>query len=73
MGQTDAANGLNTVIHCRADIGRTGVVAAGVLLHCGFEPLEAIEHISKLRDVAVPDTQEQIDRVVKSRAVLSNT
>ncbi len=73
MGQTDAANGLNTVIHCRADIGRTGVVAAGVLLHCGFEPQESIEHISKCRGAAVPDTQEQIDCVVKSCAVLSNT
>ena len=31
-----AAEGNNIVIHCRAGIGRTGIVAAGVLLHCGF-------------------------------------
>ena len=69
----EAAGGLNTVIHCRAGIGRTGIVAAGVLLHCGFEPQDAIEHISKRRGVAVPDTQEQIDWVVKSHTALSNT
>ena len=53
------AEGINTVIHCRAGIGRTGMVAAGVLLHCGFEPQEAFEQISKKRGVQVPDTQEQ--------------
>ena len=37
-----------------------------VLLHCGFEPIDAFDLISKKRGVAVPDTQEQIDWVVKS-------
>ena len=66
----EAAGGLNTVVHCRAGIGRTGVIAAGVLLHCGFEPMDAIEHISKLRGVAIPDTQEQINWVEKSHTIL---
>ncbi|VUD69398.1 hypothetical protein TDB9533_04765 [Thalassocella blandensis] len=65
----EAAGGLNTVIHCRAGIGRTGIIAAGVLL----EPKDAFEHISNHRGVAVPDTQKQIDWVVKSYAELSNT
>ncbi len=69
----EAAGGLNTVVHCRAGIGRTGIIAAGVLLHCGFEPQEAIEHISEQRGVAVPDTQEQIDWVAKSYAAMSST
>lgn len=55
----DAVAGINTVIHCRAGIGRTGLVAAGVLLHCAFEPEAAFEHISKKRGVSVPDTSEQ--------------
>jgi len=55
----EAAGGLNTVIHCRAGIGRTGIVAAGVLLHCGFEPMKAFEHISRKRGASVLDTQEQ--------------
>ncbi len=69
----DAAGGLNTVVHCRAGIGRTGIIAAGVLLHCGFSFTEAFEHISKIRGVSVPDTQEQIDWVAKSYDALPNT
>ena len=66
----EAAGGLNTVVHCRAGIGRAGMVAAGVLLHCGFEPNDAFELISKKRRVTVPDTQEQIDWVIKSHAAM---
>jgi protein-tyrosine phosphatase len=69
----EAAGGLHTVVHCRAGIGRTGLIAAGVLLHCGFEPKEAFEHISRKRGVVVPDTEEQINWVVKSHAEISNT
>ena len=56
--------GINTVIHCRAGIGRTSLVTAGVLLQAGFEPDEAFEHIGKARGMAVPDTDEQRDWVV---------
>lgn len=68
----EAAGGIHTVVHCRAGIGRTGIVAAGVLLHCGFEPLEAFKHISTQRGVDVPDTNEQIEWVVKSYEAMSN-
>ena len=69
----EAAGGLHTVVHCRAGIGRTGIVAAGVLLHCGFEPMEAFKHISAKRGVEVPDTNEQVEWVVKSYEAMSNT
>ena len=54
-----SAGGRSTVVHCRAGIGRTGLVAAGVLLHAAFGVEEAFDRISKRRGVEVPDTQEQ--------------
>jgi protein-tyrosine phosphatase len=53
------AGGRHTAIHCRAGIGRSGLVGASVLLHCGFEVSEAFSAISKARGVSVPDTAEQ--------------
>ena len=62
--------GINTVIHCRAGIGRTGIVTAGVLLHAGFRPDEAFEHIGKARGMAVPDTDEQRDWVAANHLTI---
>tara|TARA_R110002096_G_scaffold114712_1_gene248687 strand:- start:1928 stop:2434 length:507 start_codon:yes stop_codon:yes gene_type:complete len=55
----NSAGGQSTVIHCRAGIGRTGLVAAGVLLQAAFDVDAAFQHISNRRGVEVPDTQEQ--------------
>ncbi len=55
----NSAGGQSTVIHCRAGIGRTGLVAAGVLLHAAFDVDDAFQHISKRRGVEVPDTEQQ--------------
>lgn len=62
----DVVNGVNTVIHCRAGIGRTGLVAAGVLLHCGLKPEDAFAYVSDKRRVGVPDTQQQVDFLIKN-------
>ena len=64
---TDISNGVNTVVHCRAGIGRTGIVAASILLHTGIEPAAAFKLISEKRGVTVPDTDEQIEWVIKNR------
>ncbi len=55
----EIAGDLNTVIHCRAGIGRTGLMAAGVLLHAAFSVDEAFARVTKRRGVEVPDTDEQ--------------
>jgi protein-tyrosine phosphatase len=55
-----AMAGGGIVIHCRAGIGRSGLIAASVLLNEGLSPSEAFSLISKARRVPVPDTEEQI-------------
>ena len=55
------AGGNSTVVHCRAGIGRSGLVSAGVLLHAGFEAGEAFAYTSRARGVEVPDTSAQRD------------
>jgi hypothetical protein len=59
--------GNNTVIHCRAGIGRTGVVAAGILLHAAFDADSAFDHITKARGMAVPDTEEQRQWIINNQ------
>lgn len=53
--------GAHASVHCRAGIGRSGLVAAAVLLHEGLEPEEAFALISEARRCPVPDTREQRD------------
>ena len=53
--------GLSVAIHCRAGIGRSGLIAACVLFRLGGERDSSFKIIGKSRGVAVPDTalQEQ--------------
>jgi len=60
------SEGINTVVHCRAGIGRTGMVTAGILLHDGMAPEEAFELISEKRGITVPDTEEQRQWVISN-------
>ena len=59
----EITNGANGVVHCRAGIGRTGMVTVSILLHSGYDSLEAFELVSEKRGIVVPDTQQQIDWV----------
>jgi len=47
------------VIHCRMGIGRTSVLAAGVLIRNGFNSDEVFGFLSGKRTLKVPDTEEQ--------------
>ena len=55
----EITKGQHVVIHCRAGIGRTGIIAAGVLVKTGLSAPDALDSISKARGVEVPDTEEQ--------------
>lgn len=62
----EMSGGLNTLVHCHGGIGRSGIVATAILLHCGFTAEDAFDHVTQQRGVSVPDTQEQIDWIVKN-------
>ncbi|WP_020558913.1 protein-tyrosine phosphatase family protein [Thiofilum flexile] len=51
--------GESVAIHCRAGIGRTGLIAGCVLTQLGYKPAEALQIISTARRVQVPDTEQQ--------------
>ena len=66
------ADGAHTVIHCRAGIGRTGLLAAAVLVRHGHTPEAAFKLVSSARGVQVPDTPEQVDWVVQHQKRLQS-
>jgi protein-tyrosine phosphatase len=53
------SSGKNAVIHCRQGVGRTGLIAAALLISKGMSADEAINALSAARGVAVPETAEQ--------------
>ena len=51
--------GVNTLIHCHAGIGRSGLLVAGILLHCDMDPQQAFAYASRMRGIRVPETNQQ--------------
>jgi protein-tyrosine phosphatase len=49
----------NVAFHCRQGLGRSGLIAAAVLVASGLDPERAIETISLARGQAIPETREQ--------------
>ena len=68
LKQVDA--GTNILVHCHAGIGRSGLMAAGILLHCGLDPQQAFAHVSKMRGVRVPETPEQEYWLISNHAAI---
>ncbi len=51
--------GNTVVVHCRQGIGRSALIAAGLLVTSGIDPATAIHTVAEARGLAVPETQEQ--------------
>jgi protein-tyrosine phosphatase len=52
--------GISVVIHCRMGIGRSSIIAGSILLKKGLKTEHIFQHITKIRGLKVPDTDEQI-------------
>jgi protein-tyrosine phosphatase len=56
----DLKSGKNVVVHCRQGIGRSGLVAACLLIGGGgLSPGAAVSTVSAGRGTPIPDTEEQ--------------
>lgn len=53
--------GKNVVVHCRQGIGRSGLLAACLLVRNGMSPGAAVDIASAARGISVPETREQRD------------
>jgi ADP-ribosyl-[dinitrogen reductase] hydrolase len=49
----------DVLIHCRGGLGRTGMVAARLLIELGMGPIEAIEGVRKARPGAIETPQQE--------------
>jgi protein-tyrosine phosphatase len=52
-------DGRRIAVHCRAGIGRSGVVAGGVLVGLGLDLIDALERLREARGIPMPQTPEQ--------------
>jgi protein-tyrosine phosphatase len=55
----DLARGENTAVHCRQGIGRSGLVAASLLVVRGLLPATAVQLVGSARHAPIPETPEQ--------------
>lgn len=52
--------GKNVAVHCRQGIGRSGLIATGVLLTSGMGVDKALEVVSAARGESIPETPTQL-------------
>jgi protein-tyrosine phosphatase len=58
-------SGKKIAIHCRQGIGRSGLLAAALLMCSGIDPEVAIQRVSEARGLTVPETKEQKEWITK--------
>ena len=57
--EEELSRGRNVALHCRQGIGRSGLIAAGVLVTSGIPPDRAIDLVSSVRGRIIPETPDQ--------------
>jgi protein-tyrosine phosphatase len=67
----DLKGGKKVALHCRGSIGRSGLIAASVLVFAGVEPSRAIRDVTKARGCESPETAEQREWVTMLSAELA--
>lgn len=55
----ELAQGRNVLVHCRHGIGRSGLIAACLLVVGGQDPKMAVATVTHDRGITVPETPEQ--------------
>lgn len=69
----ELSQGRNAVIHCRQGVGRSGLIAACLLISKGRSSGSALAELSQARGVIVPETREQRDWIERFATTLANT
>ena len=64
--------GVNTLIHCHAGIGRSGLLVSGILLHCDMDPQQAFAYASRMRGIRVPETPTQEQWLISNYETILN-
>ena len=49
------------VIHCRQGIGRTSIIASGILMNLGYSLKESLDLIKNARGMKVPESNSQLE------------
>ncbi len=57
--EAELQSGRTVVVHCRQGVGRSGLIAASLLVARGAHPDSAMKQISAVRGAVVPETTEQ--------------
>lgn len=65
------SSGKNVLVHCRQGVGRTGLVAACLLVSRGLTPETAVNRLSAARGVGAPETSEQRDWIDRYATILA--
>jgi protein-tyrosine phosphatase len=69
----DLSSGKNVVVHCRQGVGRTGLMAAGLLVMKGLNPEAAVKTLSAARGISVPETVAQRRWIDHYATILAGT